>query len=126
MSRQVVGIVVQQGVINRRELVVPISKVARAGDEVRLDLRASELAGLVELTSPAVSGTPAYIPDPDASERVKEPAIAAAMAVYDNAGQRIGEVESVELDRITLRVGADEVKRLERGVTDKLGTAPAA
>jgi len=27
---------------------------------------------------------------------------------------------------ITLRVGADEVKRLERGVTDRLGTAPAA
>jgi sporulation protein YlmC with PRC-barrel domain len=183
-SRQVVAIVVQQGVINRRELVVPISKVVRTGDEVRLDLRASELAGLDLVDTPHlrpmpdhwpmpmgfdqrsfflvadVSVTPAYIPDPDASERVKEPAIAAAMAVYDNAGQRIGEVEGVELDdttgritrvivrrgrlfrtktaipagviaavgddRITLRVGADEVKRLERGVTDKLGSAPAA
>ena len=80
--------------------------------------------------------------------------------MYDNAGQRIGEVEAVDLDpasrritrvvvrrgklfrrettipagviasvaddRITLGVGADEVKKLERGVPGQLGTAPAA
>ena len=197
-SRQVAAIVVQQGVVNRREVVVPINKVASFGDEVRLDLHASELAGFglfdatslkpmpdhwpmpagfdqrsfflvpdvwsaamlpFQLTSPAVSGTPAYIPDPDA-ERRPEPAIAAATPVYDNAGERIGEVEAVQLDhasgritrvivrrgklfrtetaipagviasvagdRITLGVRADEVKKLDRGASGKLGTAPAA
>jgi sporulation protein YlmC with PRC-barrel domain len=78
-SRQVVGTVVQQGVINRRELVVPMSKVAR---------RATR------------SGSTSAVP--------------------------AGVIAAVGDDRITLRVGADEVKRLERGVTDKLGTAPAA
>lgn len=198
-SQQVVAIVVQQGVINRREVVVPLSKVARSGDEVRLDLSASELAGFglygaaalrpmpdhwpmptrfdqrsfflvadgwttamlpFQLTSPTVSGTPAYIPDPDAPERVEEPAITTAMAVSDNAGQHVGDVEGVDVDqrtgritrvivrrgrlfgtatavpahviatvtgeRITLSVGADELKKLERGAADRLGQAPAA
>jgi len=199
-SREVAAIVVQQGVFDRREVVVPLNKVASfEGDEVRLDLRASELAGFglfnapslepmpdhwpmpagfdqrsfflvpdawhaavlpFQLTSPAVSGTPAYIPDPDAPQERPEPAIAAGTSVYDNAGQRIGEVEAVDLDpasrritrvvvrrgklfrrettipagviasvaddRITLGVGADDVKKLERGVPGQLGTAPAA
>jgi sporulation protein YlmC with PRC-barrel domain len=45
-SRQVSGVVVHQGVFDRREIVVPVGKVAAFGDEVRLSLRASDLAGL--------------------------------------------------------------------------------
>lgn len=45
-SREVAGLVVHQGVLNRREVVVPIGKVAAFGDEVRLTLRAPELDGL--------------------------------------------------------------------------------
>ena len=198
-SRQVVALVVHQGVIDRREVVIPLDKVARVGDEVRLALRASELAGLdlfdaqrlqpmpdhwpmpmgfdqrsfflvpdgwtaavlpFELTSPAVCGTPAYVRDPDAPEGSAEPAIAAATPVYDAAGQRVGEVEGVDLDeatgritrlvvrrgrlfrtetpipasliaavaddRITLAVGADELKRIEQGHLGRLGTARAS
>jgi sporulation protein YlmC with PRC-barrel domain len=197
LSEEVVALVVQQGVLNRREVVVPINKVADFGKEVRLSLRASELAGLdlfnaqplkpmpdhwkmplgfdqrslfliagdgwttavlpFVLTSPRVSGTPAYIPDPDAHVD-PEPAIAVKTSVLDNAGRQIGEVEGVEVDEasgritriivrrgrlfhtetaipasliasvgdtITLDVSADEVKRLERALTDQLGTAPS-
>jgi sporulation protein YlmC with PRC-barrel domain len=45
-SREVAGIVVHQGVVNRREILVPVAKVAAFGDEVRLALRSAELAGL--------------------------------------------------------------------------------
>jgi sporulation protein YlmC with PRC-barrel domain len=195
-SREVTAIVVHQGIVNRREIVVPLSKVASFGDEVRLNLSASELAGFdlfgapslkpmpdhwpmpagfdlrsfflvggdgwtaavlpFVLTSPTVSGTPAYIKDPDAPEGVLEPAIAASTPVYDNAGQRIGDVEGMEIDpasgritrvivrrgvifrretaipasviasvgdRITLSVGADEVKKLERPIVGEPGPA---
>jgi sporulation protein YlmC with PRC-barrel domain len=149
-SRKVVAIVVQQGVLNRREVVVPLNKVLTFQGEAHLALRASELEGLdlydspslrpmpdhwpmpagfglrsfflvadgwtaatlpFQLTSPDVSGTPAFIPDPDAPEGVKEPAIAAAMPVYDNAGQRIGDVEGAELDPVTSRITRVIVRR---------------
>jgi sporulation protein YlmC with PRC-barrel domain len=143
-SRQVAALVVRQGVLDRREIVVPIRMVERAGDEVRLMLRAAELDGLdlfgtpalrpmpdqwpmpmgfdlrsfflvagdgwteatlpFVLTSPTVSGTPAFIPDPDAPERVKEPAIAAGTPVHDNAGRRVGEVKGVELESASGRI----------------------
>jgi sporulation protein YlmC with PRC-barrel domain len=45
-TRQVVALVVQQGVVNRREIVVPIGKVTNFTDGVHLALRASELASL--------------------------------------------------------------------------------
>jgi len=45
-SREVAGLVVHQGVLNRRQIVVPIGKVAAVDHEVRLALRAAELAGL--------------------------------------------------------------------------------
>ena len=45
-SRQASGLVVHQGVLDRRQIVVPIAKVASSGDEVRLTLSASDLAGL--------------------------------------------------------------------------------
>jgi len=56
------------------------------------------------LTSPAVSGTPAFIPDPDAPARVKEPAIAAATPVVDHTGRRVGEVSGVELEPTSGRI----------------------
>lgn len=45
-SRQAAGLVVHQGIVNRREVVVPLSKVASFGDEVRLGLTAPEMDGL--------------------------------------------------------------------------------
>ena len=149
-SRKVVAIVVQQGVLNRREVVVPLDKVLTFQGEAHLALRASELEGLdlydtaslrpmpdhwpmptgfdlrsfflvadgwpaamlpFQLTSPTVSDTPAFIPDPDTPEGVKEPAIAAATPVYDDTGQRIGDVESVELDPVTGRITRAIVRR---------------
>lgn len=143
-SRQVVGLVVQQGVVDRREVVVPLDRVAAFDREVHLTLSAAELAGLelfnsqtlrpmpdgwkmpagfdlrsfflvagdgwteavlpFVLTSPSVSGTPAWIPDSDAASSVDEPVIARATPVYDSAGHRIGEVEAVELDQATSRI----------------------
>jgi len=195
-SQQVAALVVQQGVLNRREVVVPLSKIAGFDKEVRLSLRASDLARLdlfntpslrpmpdhwkmpmgfdqrsfflvagdgwteamlpFVLTSPAVTGTPAYIRDPDRSDEVSEPAIATGTPVYDNAGQRVGDVEAVQIDetsgritcvivrrgflfrtetvipagviasvgdRITLSVGADELKKLEPDSVPGLRTA---
>jgi uncharacterized protein YrrD len=150
-SREVVGLVVHQGIIDRREVVVPLSNVISIGDEVRLSLSARELEGLdlydtpslrpmpdhwpmpvgfdlrsfflvagdgwtastlpFQLTSPEVSGTPAFIRDPDAPERVKEPAIKKATPVYDSEGQRIGEVESVGVDLATGRITRVIVER---------------
>ena len=150
LSEEVVALVVQQGVLNRREVVVPINKVADFGKEVRLSLRASELAGLdlfnaqplkpmpdhwkmplgfdqrslflvagdgwtaavlpFVLTSPRVSGTPAYIPDPDAHVD-PEPTIAVATPVLDNAGRQIGEVEGAEVDEASGRITRIIVRR---------------
>jgi sporulation protein YlmC with PRC-barrel domain len=45
-SREVSGLVVHQGVVNSREIVVPVGKVAAVGHEVQLALRSAELAGL--------------------------------------------------------------------------------
>ena len=199
-SREVVALVVHQGVLDRREVVVPLGTVMNVGDEVRLALRAHELEGLdlydtatlepmpdrwpmpagfdlrsfflvagegwtaatppLQLTSPEVSGTPAFIRDPDAPEGTRDPAIAKATPVYDSTGRRIGDVESVDVDlatgritrvivergrlfyrdtaipasviasvsdeRVTLGVPGNEVQKLERGATGRLGTAPAA
>ena len=61
------------------------------------------------LTSPTVSGTPACVKDPDAPEGVLESAIAASIA-------SVG-------DRITLSVGADEVKKLARPIVGEPGPA---
>jgi uncharacterized protein YrrD len=143
-TQQVVALVVQQGIVDRREIVIPLNKVASFRDQVRLTLSASELAavdlydahalrpmtdrwpmpagfdmrsfflvagnGWTEsvlpfvLTSPTVSGTPAFISDPDAPETAREPALAKATPVYDNAGQHIGDVEGVELDPASGRI----------------------
>jgi len=144
-SRQVVGLVVQQGVVDRREVVVPLDRIAAFDREVHLTLSAAELAGLelfnsqnlrpmpdgwkmpagfdlrsfflvagdgwteavlpFVLTSPSVSGTP------DAASSVDEPVIARGTPVYDSAGQRIGEVEAVELDQATGRITRIIVRR---------------
>ena len=45
-TRQVDGVVVHQGVVKSRELVVPIDKIASAGPPVRLALRAADLETL--------------------------------------------------------------------------------
>jgi sporulation protein YlmC with PRC-barrel domain len=143
-SREVAGLVVHQGVLDRREIVVPVGKVAAYGDEVRLALRASELAGLdlfkgerlqaipdhwdmptgfdqrefflvggggwteavlpFERTSPAVSGTPAYVRDKDAVAEPAEPDITSGMHVYSKDGHRVGDVEAVELDEASGRI----------------------
>ncbi len=143
-TREVAALVVQQGVLDRREVVIPLNKVAAFGDEVRLVLSASELAGVdlydshalrpmsdhwpmpagfdlrsfflvagdpwtasvlpFVLTSPSVSGVHAYIPDADALEAAREPAIARGTPVYDNAGEHLGDVEGVDLDPASRRI----------------------
>jgi sporulation protein YlmC with PRC-barrel domain len=150
-SREVAGLVVHQGVLNRREVVVPIGKVAGFGDEVRLSLQASELDALdlfdaaslqtipdhwempmgfdqrdfflvggggwteavlpFEQTSAGVSGTPAYVRDRDTAAEPPEPDIAAGAHVYDKTGQRIGEVEGVEIDETSGRITRVIVRR---------------
>ncbi len=45
-TRQVDGLVVHQGVLKSRELVVPIGKIANAGQTIQLSLRASDLETL--------------------------------------------------------------------------------
>lgn len=45
-TRQVDGLVVHQGVMRSREVIVPVDKVAEAGDTIRLNLRASDLETL--------------------------------------------------------------------------------
>jgi sporulation protein YlmC with PRC-barrel domain len=143
-SRQVAGLVVHQGILRRREVVVPLGKVAAFGDEVRLALRAPELEGLdlfhsarlqgmpdhwampagfdqrdfflvggdgwteallpPETTSPSVSGTGAFVRDEDAVAEPEEPDIAAGMHVIDRDGQRVGDVEAVEIDEASGRI----------------------
>ena len=149
-TREVAALVVQQGVLDRREVVIPLNKVAAFGDEVRLVLSASELAGVdlydsqalrpmpdhwpmpagfdlrsfflvgdawsasvlpFVLTSPSVSGVPAYIPDADAAEAVREPAIARGAPVYDNAGEHLGDVEGVDLDPASRRITRVRVRK---------------
>jgi sporulation protein YlmC with PRC-barrel domain len=150
-SREVAALVVHQGVLNRREVVVPIDKVTGFGDEVRLGLRASELDGLdlfnaaslqampdhwempigfdqrdfflvggggwteavlpFEKTSAGVSGTPGYVRDRDTPAEPSEPDIAAGAHVYDKTGQRIGEVEAVEIDEASGRITRVIVRR---------------
>ena len=150
-AQEVVALVVQQGVLNRREVVIPLNKVATFGEEVRLALTASELAGVdlydshplrpmpdhwpmpagfdlrsfflvasdgwtesvlpFVLTSPSVSVVPALIPDPDASEGAREPAIARGTPVYDNAGEHLGDVEGVDLDPASRRITRVRVRK---------------
>ncbi len=45
-TRQVVGFVVHHGLLHRLEVVVPLSKVAAFGEEVRLALHADEIDNL--------------------------------------------------------------------------------
>jgi uncharacterized protein YrrD len=150
-TREVCAIVVQQGVLNRREILVPLKKIAGFGAEVRLALSASELAGVdlynahplrpmpdrwpmpagfdvrsfflvagdgwtesmlpFVMTSPSVSGVPAFIPDPDAQRAEREPAISKATPVYDNAGEHVGDVEGVDLDPASRRITRVHVKK---------------
>ncbi len=151
-SRQVVGLVVHQGVLNRRQVVVPIGKVSAGGErEIRLTLSASELAGLDLFlapqlqpmpdhwdmpagfdqrefflvggdgwteavlpfvpTSPGASGTPSFVPSTDPAADVEEPIIAAEQEVFDRAGQKVGEVEAVEIDQATGRIVQIVVRR---------------
>jgi sporulation protein YlmC with PRC-barrel domain len=150
-SRQVAGLVVHQGVLNRREVVVPLGKVAAFGEDVRLALHADELDGLerfhaphylampdhwemplgfdqrdfflvgglgwaggdlpFETTSPGVSGTPRFIVDPAPAGDREELDIAAGMHVYDRAGQRVGDVESVAFDQVSGKIGRITITR---------------
>lgn len=143
-TRQVDGLVVHQGVMKSRDLVVPMDKIAGVDQTVRLTIRASELdtlslfhgeqlrpmpdhwdmpmgfderaffmvagTGLSEAvlpftpTSPAVSGTPAYVSDKDSPQDPAEPDIAQGMPVYDSAGKRVGDVESVGIDDSSAKI----------------------
>jgi sporulation protein YlmC with PRC-barrel domain len=51
-SRQVIGLVVHQGPLSRRDVVVPLTKVAAFEDKVRLMLQADELDSLERFHAP--------------------------------------------------------------------------
>jgi len=150
-TKQVDGLVVHQGIVKSREVVVPMAKVVRADPPIRLALMAEDLddlslfnpehlrpmpdhwampvgfderdlfmvggAGLAETdlpfeqTSSAVSGTPAYVTDEDSVQDPPEPDIAKGMAVYDSAGRRVGDVESVDIDQASGKIAWIDVRR---------------
>jgi len=178
-TRMVDGLVVHQGVVKSREMIVPMAKVAGTDVPIRLALKAADLASLplfnpehlrpmpdhwdvpagfdereffvvggdpwseaalpFEQTSPAVSGTPAYVADEDSAQDPAEPDIARGMAVYDSTGRRVGDVESVDIDRASGKITWIVVRRghlfgrdttvpasLIKSVTDRLTlSAPA-
>jgi sporulation protein YlmC with PRC-barrel domain len=64
-----------------------------------------------EVTSPTVSGTRAYVSDPGAPGEPAEPDIAAGMHVYDRDGDRVGDVEAVEIDQASGRITRIVVRR---------------
>jgi len=51
-SREVVSVVVHQGVLNRRQVEIPLSQVASVGTEVRLSLLAAEVKELDSFHAP--------------------------------------------------------------------------
>jgi sporulation protein YlmC with PRC-barrel domain len=150
-SRQVASLVVHQGTLNRREVIVPLGKVSAFGEDVRLALHADEIDALelfhaphyqvmpdhwemplgfdqrdfflvggggwtaaelpFETTSPTASGTPRFIADPVPTEGQEESDVAAGMHVFDSAGQRVGDVESVEFDPASGKIGRITIKR---------------
>jgi sporulation protein YlmC with PRC-barrel domain len=150
-TRQIDGLVVHQGVMRSRDLVVPLGKVAGVDQAVRLTVRAADLDALplfrgehlrpmpdhwdmpegfderdlflvggsawseatlpFTQTSPAASGTPAYVSDKDSIRDPEEPDIAKGMPVYDSAGKRIGDVESVGIDDTSAKITWIVVRR---------------
>lgn len=138
-TRQIDGLVVHQGIVKSREVIVPMGTIAEVGKIVRLTAPARDLdtlplfhpehlrpmpdhwempAGFDERdlflvpgdgwteaalppmeTSPAVSGTPAYVEDKDAVVDPDEPDIAMGTPVYDSTGERVGHVHSVDIDQ---------------------------
>jgi sporulation protein YlmC with PRC-barrel domain len=150
-TRQVEGLVLHQGVLRSRELVVPIRKVANAGHTIQLTMKAADLESLplfhpehlrrmpdhwdmpvgfderdffmvgdsglavsdlpFTKTSPAVSGTPAYVRDQDSVQDPQEPEIARGMAVYDSTGRRVGDVESISIDPVSDKITWIAVRR---------------
>lgn len=143
-TRQVDGIVVHQGVMRSREVVVPLSKVASTDQPVRLSIARADVSNLplfnpvhlrkmedhwdmpvgyderdfflvgdgawaeatlpFEQTSHDVSGTPEWVRDEDSVEDPPEPDIKRGMGVFDSAGKRVGEVESVDLDQTSGKI----------------------
>lgn len=152
-TRQVDGLVVHQGIVRTREVVVPLSKVANTDGPVRLTLKAADLDNLAlfnpahirpmpdhwdmpvgfderdlfmvgggsgwaeatlpfEPTSPDVSGTPRYEKDKDPVDYdAPDPDIAKGMAVYDSAGKRVGDVESIDIDQASGKIAWIVVRR---------------
>jgi sporulation protein YlmC with PRC-barrel domain len=128
-SRQVAGVVVHQGVFDRREIVVPIGKVAAFGDEVRLSLRAAELAGLDLFHSAPLQAMPDHWEMPMGFDQrdfflvggdgwteavlpfeTTSPSVS-GMPVDDRDGERVGDVEAVELDEASGRIARIVVRQ---------------
>jgi len=151
-TRQIDGLVVHQGVVRSRELVVPMAKVASMEKPVRLALKAADLDSLrlfnpahirpmpdhwdmpigfdeqdlfmvggatwaeatlpFEQTSPEVSGTPKWEKDTDSTDYdAPDPDIAKGTPVYDSAGKRVGDVESIDIDQASGKITWIVVRR---------------
>jgi len=144
-TRQVDGLVVHQGIVRSREVVVPMAKVAGTDQPIRLALKAADLDNLslfnpahirrmpdhwdmpigfderdlfmvggatwaeatlpFEQTSHAVSGTPQWEKDTNKADYdAPEPDIAKGTPVYDSAGKRVGDVESIDIDQASGKI----------------------
>lgn len=137
-SPEIGGIVVHQGVVRQRDLVVPIEHVTVAEAGIRLDLAADEVADRQFAHEPhhrrdlsegrhqfwsrapeaplfpvetAAGAPPPVEGGPPAAPAPAGPAITPGMTVYDSAGQKVGEVEAVEFDLLADTVSGITVKR---------------
>ena len=64
-----------------------------------------------ERTSPTASGTPGFVKDSDTPAEPREPDIAGEEEVFDKAGQKVGEVDGVEIDPASGRIVRIIVRR---------------
>jgi len=107
-ARRVVALVVQQGIVDRREVVVALNKVIASSFFVVAGDDWTESVLPFVLVSSAASG---FIPEPAVPERARKPVIAKATPVHDAGGQLVGDLDGVELDPASARITRVRVRQ---------------
>jgi len=107
-TRRVVALVVQQGIVDRREVVVALNKVIASSFFVVAGDDWTESVLPFVLVSSAASG---FIPEPAVPERARKPVIAKATPVHDAGGQLVGDLDGVELDPASARITRVRVRQ---------------
>ena len=110
-TRRVVALVVQQGIVDRREVVVALNKVIASSFFVVAGDDWTESVLPFVLVSSAASGVPGFIPEPAVLERARKPVIAKATPVHDAGGQLVGDLDGVELDPASARITRVRVRQ---------------